>query len=54
MPILQKLDVYALMSLYQMSITSKSAAIALALLYKGDDELTLQEAVSIARLDVDY
>jgi chaperone required for assembly of F1-ATPase len=37
-----------------MSITAKSAAIALALLYKGDDELTIEEAVSIARLDTDY
>jgi hypothetical protein len=37
-----------------MAITSKSAAIALALLYRGDDELSLKEAVEIARLDVDY
>jgi chaperone required for assembly of F1-ATPase len=59
-PIIESLDPYALNSLFQSAISCKSAAIALALLWKdgtgiataeSEARLTLEEAVSIARVD---
>lgn len=53
-PILQKLDPYVLTSVYTIATISKSSALALALIYRGNEELSLQEAVEIARLDINY
>lgn len=53
-PILEKLDTLPLTSLYQITQVSKSAALALALLYQesGDtNRLCLEDALNIARVD---
>jgi len=46
------MDPIALNSLYQMTQVSKSAALALTLLYQeGDERLSLEDAVNVARVD---
>lgn len=51
-PILDNLDPIVLNSLYQITQVSKSAALALTLLYKdGVDRMTIEEAVNVARVD---
>eukprot|EP00347_Sterkiella_histriomuscorum_P002958 403366146 len=51
-PILQNCDPYVLSSLYSISQSSKSTAIALAFILRS--ELNIHDAVSIARVDENY
>ena len=58
----EALDPFALNSIFQSTVASKSAALALALIWKDgsgltlppDQRITLQEAVNIALLDEKY
>ena len=53
-PILENLDPIALNALYQITQVSKSAALALTLLYQDADSsnrLSLEQALNIARVD---
>ena len=48
-PVIEQMDPYTLNSVYQVATTCKSTALALMLIYKP--ELTLDEAINIARVD---
>ena len=57
-PVLADLDPIVLNSLYQITSISKSAALALTLIYQGDnmdkegiERLSLNDAVNISRVD---
>ena len=53
-PVLDTIDPLPLNSLYQVTQVSKSAALALALIYQDSSDekrITLEEAVNIARVD---
>lgn len=50
--IISKLDQYVVSSLYSIAQSSKSTAIALAFILKNN--LSIQEAVDIARVDENY
>lgn len=51
-PILDNLDPIPLNSLYQITQVSKSTALALTLLYQeGEDRMSLEDAVNVARVD---
>jgi chaperone required for assembly of F1-ATPase len=50
--IVQDLDTFVLVPLYTITGAAKSSAIALALLY--NDNLSIEEAVKIARVDENY
>lgn len=51
-PLIRQLDTFALFSLYSVSQQSKSTAIALSFLLRS--ELSIEEAVNIARVDENY
>lgn len=51
-PLLRSVDNYVLFSLYTVAQQAKSTAIALSFLLK--DELSIKEAVTIARVDENY
>ena len=55
-PVLESMDPYVLNSVHQACQSSKSAALALALVYKdgteeGLSKITLEDCINIARLD---
>ena len=51
-PVLDALDPIPLNSLYQITQVSKSAALALTLLYQdGENRMSLEDAVNVARVD---
>jgi len=53
-PLLKGLDPYVLTSLYSIASAGKSSAIALAMLYMEPGQISIKEAVDIARVDENF